>query len=80
MYFVVHIKSKNFKSRSKLQRDKDRDISEKIALGMPSAGGSQETMYDQRLFNQSKVCLCSLFNNRRKIMFVLHFCLTITGR
>eukprot|EP00794_Sanderia_malayensis_P020116 gene20116-22087_t len=41
--------------RSKLQRDKDRDISEKIALGVPSAGGSsQETMYDQRLFNQSK--------------------------
>lgn len=40
--------------RSKLQRDKDRDISEKIALGMPSAGTSQEAMHDQRLFNQSK--------------------------
>jgi len=36
-------------------RNRDRDISEKIALGLPSTGGgSQETMYDQRLFNQTK--------------------------
>ena len=36
-------------------RDKDRDISEKIALGMPSNSGTQESMYDQRLFNKSQV-------------------------
>lgn len=37
--------------RSKLTRDKDRDISEKIALGMAKVTGG-EAMYDQRLFNQ----------------------------
>lgn len=42
-------------NRSKLQRDKERDISEQIALGLASAPASQETMFDQRLFNQSKV-------------------------
>ena len=41
--------------RSKLQRDKERDISEQIALGLASAPPSQEAMFDQRLFNQSKV-------------------------
>ncbi|XP_065063112.1 SNW domain-containing protein 1-like [Rhopilema esculentum] len=40
--------------RSKLMRDKDRDVSEKIALGMPSNAGNQESMYDQRLFNRSQ--------------------------
>lgn len=42
-------------NRSKLQRDKERDISEQIALGLASAPPSQEALYDQRLFNQSKV-------------------------
>ena len=37
--------------RSKVTRDKDRDISEKIALGMAKVTGG-EAMYDQRLFNQ----------------------------
>lgn len=37
--------------RSKLTRDKERDISEKIALGMAKVTGG-EAMYDQRLFNQ----------------------------
>ena len=41
--------------RSKLERDRDRDVTEKIALGLPSGGASQETLFDQRLFNQSKV-------------------------
>lgn len=38
------------------QRDKDRDISEQIALGMPNPrlNASSETMFDQRLFNQSR--------------------------
>ena len=37
--------------RSKLTRDKDRDISEKVALGMAKVSGG-EALYDQRLFNQ----------------------------
>ena len=37
--------------RSKITRDKDRDISEKIALGMAKVSGG-EAIYDQRLFNQ----------------------------
>lgn len=33
---------------------KDRDVSEKIALGLPNPGGRDE-QFDQRLFNQSRV-------------------------
>ena len=40
--------------RSKLTRDKDRDVSEKIALGMAKVSAGGEAMYDQRLFNQEK--------------------------
>lgn len=41
--------------KSKLTRDRERDISEKVALGMASTGaGTGELMYDQRLFNQDK--------------------------
>ncbi len=40
--------------RSKLDREKDRDVSEKIALGMPAKTVQQESMFDQRLFNQTK--------------------------
>ncbi|XP_072971983.1 SNW/SKI-interacting protein A [Typha angustifolia] len=42
--------------KSKITRDRDRDISEKVALGMANtgAGRSGEVMYDQRLFNQDK--------------------------
>lgn len=41
--------------KSKTSRDKNRDISEKIALGLPNAGSmSQEALYDQRLFNSTK--------------------------
>ncbi|XP_077994338.1 SNW domain-containing protein 1-like [Glandiceps talaboti] len=42
--------------RSKLQRERERDVSEKIALGLPGAGGSrgEDTQFDQRLFNQHK--------------------------
>ncbi|XP_033735557.1 SNW domain-containing protein 1-like [Pecten maximus] len=41
--------------RSRLQKERERDISEKIALGLPNTGaGSSEVQYDQRLFNQSK--------------------------
>ncbi len=39
--------------KSKITRDRDRDISEKVALGMAKVGGG-EVMYDQRLFNQDQ--------------------------
>ncbi|KAI3803936.1 hypothetical protein L1987_32102 [Smallanthus sonchifolius] len=40
--------------KSKIVRDQDRDISEKVALGMASGGSAREgeVMYDQRLYNQ----------------------------
>jgi len=37
--------------KSKKNRDGERDVSEKIALGLPNAGASSETMYDARLFD-----------------------------
>lgn len=41
--------------RSKLQRARERDISEQIALGMPAkTNAAGETMFDQRLFNTTK--------------------------
>lgn len=41
--------------KSKITRDRDRDISEKMALGMANTGaGGGELTYDQRLFNQEK--------------------------
>eukprot|EP00897_Mesotaenium_endlicherianum_P000764 jgi/Mesen1/10689/ME000009S10478 len=41
--------------KSKITRDRDRDVSEKVALGMASTGAAKgEVMYDQRLFNQEQ--------------------------
>lgn len=40
--------------KSKITRDRERDISEKIALGMAAVGGAGEVQYDQRLFNQDQ--------------------------
>lgn len=40
--------------KSKITRDRDRDISEKVALGMATTGRGGEVVYDQRLFNQEK--------------------------
>lgn len=43
--------------RTKLQKERERDISEQIALGMPaksSLGGNGEALFDQRLFNTTK--------------------------
>jgi SNW domain-containing protein 1 len=39
--------------KSKAARDAERDISEKIALGQAQPTVSKESMYDQRLFNQT---------------------------
>lgn len=40
--------------RSKITRDRDRDVSERIALGQANVGAGRtgEALYDQRLFNQ----------------------------
>lgn len=40
--------------QGKATRDEERDVSERIALGMKGAAGTAETQYDQRLFNQSQ--------------------------
>ncbi|KAL7744408.1 hypothetical protein ACLKA6_001795 [Drosophila palustris] len=41
--------------RTKLQRERERDISEQIALGLPAKSvGTGETLFDQRLFNTTK--------------------------
>lgn len=41
--------------RSKVQKERERDISEQIALGMPAKMlNNGETLFDQRLFNTSK--------------------------
>jgi len=41
-------------------REKDRDVSEKIALGLAKPSASSELMYDQRLFNKSQGVSSSL--------------------
>lgn len=56
--------------RSKVQKDKERDISEKIALGIPDPKvRTNETQFDQRLFNQSKVFFTSFFS----VLFYFYF-------
>lgn len=41
--------------RTKLQKERERDISEQIALGLPAKNiGLGETQFDQRLFNTTK--------------------------
>jgi SNW domain-containing protein 1 len=39
------------KNRTKEERDNDRDISEKIALGQAQPTTTRDALYDQRLFN-----------------------------
>ncbi|GLJ15368.1 hypothetical protein SUGI_0252100 [Cryptomeria japonica] len=54
----LEAKDGHLSKKSKITRDRDRDVSEKIALGMANTGGNAanggEVMYDQRLFNQEK--------------------------
>ena len=46
---------KGEQKRGKLERERERDISEKVALGLHRGGGrlEGEAQYDARLFNQS---------------------------
>ena len=44
--------------RSGIRRERGRDISEKIALGLPNTGafkGDSESAFDDRLFNKHRV-------------------------
>ncbi|GLJ42454.1 hypothetical protein SUGI_0879870 [Cryptomeria japonica] len=54
----LEAKDGHLSKQSKITRDRDRDFSKKIALGMANTGGNAanggEVMYDQRLFNQEK--------------------------
>ena len=55
MELKVEVMTKISLSRSKAEKMRDRDISEKIALGLPDARkAASGTQFDQRLFNQSK--------------------------
>ena len=49
--------------RSKLERGRERDVSEQIALGIPAktAGASGEGLFDSRLFNQSRGLSSGIF-------------------
>ncbi|KAJ0960597.1 hypothetical protein J5N97_001522 [Dioscorea zingiberensis] len=51
--------------KSKITRDRDRDISEKVALGMANTGAGRagEVMSDQSLFNQEKGMECGFAND-----------------
>lgn len=40
--------------RTKLQKERERDISEQIALGLPAKNISSDVQFDQRLFNTTK--------------------------
>ena len=42
------------KDKGKVDRSKERDISEKIALGVPAKTTGQDDFFDQRLFDQNK--------------------------
>jgi SNW domain-containing protein 1 len=50
----LEAKDASMGKRSKITRDRDRDISEKVALGLASTKQGTEVMYDERLFNEDK--------------------------
>jgi SNW domain-containing protein 1 len=54
LFFHVH-KLQGAMRKNKIDRDQNRDVSEKIALGMLKGSGKfvGEELYDSRLFNQS---------------------------
>lgn len=52
--------------RNRIQRERERDISEKIALGLPNTGGGSrdsEAMFDQRLYNKDRVRDVTLYSH-----------------
>lgn len=55
--------------RSRIQKERERDISEKIALGLPDTRANQDAQFDQRLYNQSKVNSCYAYTERIKLFY-----------
>jgi SNW domain-containing protein 1 len=53
-YRQSHKDKKFLKYLKLIRNDRDRDISEKVALGLTRPSVQKEGMYDQRLFNQSQ--------------------------
>lgn len=53
--FRLEARDSKGSKKSKITRDRERDISEKIALGMAKVQpGTGEALYDARLFNQDR--------------------------
>lgn len=50
----INIKSTNPERRTKFDRQRERDISEKVALGMARSNTDDHDVHDQRLYNQSQ--------------------------
>lgn len=50
----ANIKASAPNKRTKLDRERERDISEQIALGVPRPTAHNEDVHDQRLYNQSQ--------------------------
>lgn len=50
----VNIKSSNPDKRTKLDRQRERDISEQVALGVARPNTDDNDVHDQRLYNQSQ--------------------------
>ena len=50
----VNIKASNPDRRTKFDRERGRDISEQIALGVPRSNTTDNDVHDQRLYNQSQ--------------------------
>lgn len=50
----INIKSTNPERRTKFDRQRERDISEKVALGMARPNTDDHDVHDQRLYNQSQ--------------------------
>lgn len=57
----INIKAVNPERRTKLDRQRERDISEQIALGMAKPSAQSDDVHDQRLYNQASQGLGSGF-------------------
>lgn len=55
-----NIARNNSDKLERLKRGKERDISQKLALGLPDTRAkTSDTQFEQRLFDHSKVSLCT---------------------
>lgn len=74
IYYFFRLEARDAKGtkKSKVTRDRERDISEKIALGMANVqtGKTGEAMYDSRLFNQDRGMTTGHLSIVLKSMFI----------